>query len=142
MPNIKVKYSVKVKSEAKKLWDIITNLQSWPEWQGTSYIKPFKIGLLKKDSEFIVELNGFKWKLKVIKAQKPKSISWTGHRIGLGCTHSWEFIEENDYTEVVTWEEMHGWLLYFTYPVIKKMLQKYDYNWLIKLKLEAEKLSY
>jgi uncharacterized membrane protein len=83
MPKIKVEYCVEVKASAERLWDILTDVQSWPEWQGTSYIKPVEAGLLKEGSAFIAELGGLKWNLRVVIARRPFSIGWKGRRVGL-----------------------------------------------------------
>lgn len=140
MPLIKVEFSAVVAAKAERLWDIITNVQSWPEWQGTSYIKPDKAGPLKEGSAFVAELGGVKWNLSVTKADMPCSICWEGRILGLNAVHAWEFHEEEGKTRVVTRESMYGWLLFLTYPIIKRRLQKYDDRWLVALKSKAESL--
>lgn len=138
MPMIKVEYSVDVQAGAERLWDILTNIQSWPEWQGTSYIKPAEDGPLKMGSAFTAELGGIRWNIGVIKAIKPGSICWTGRRLGIEAIHEWEFQEEAGKTRVITRESMSGGVIILIYPIIKRKLSKYDYKWLMDLKSKAE----
>jgi hypothetical protein len=140
MPTIEVEFTTDVTAKAERLWDILTDVQSWPEWQGTSYIKAVKAGPLMEGSTFVAELGGIKWNLSVTKAERPFSICWTGRIVGLGCIHAWEFHEEAGKTKAVTKESMFGWLLFLLYPVIKRRLQKYDNKWLADLKSKAESL--
>jgi uncharacterized membrane protein len=138
MPSIKVQYSVDVQAGAERLWDILTDVQSWPEWQGTSYIKSVEAGPLKEGSAFVAELGGIKWNIRVIKANKPLSICWTGKRLGIVAIHEWEFHEEAGKTKAITRESMSGGIIILTYPIIKMRLSKYDYKWLMNLKSKAE----
>ncbi len=141
MPIIKVVFATDAAAKAERLWDILTDIQSWPQWQGTSYIKSDKAGPLKEGSKFVAELGGVKWYLSVLKADKPNNISWEARSLGLSAVHEWEFHEEAGKTSVVTRENMHGWLLFLTYPIIKRRLQKYDDKWLAALKSKAESLQ-
>jgi hypothetical protein len=93
MPTIKVEHSVEVQAKTGRLWDILTKVQSWPEWQGTSYIKPDKAGPLQEGSAFVAELGGIKWNLSVTQAESSHSICSEGRSIGLGCIHACEFHE-------------------------------------------------
>jgi hypothetical protein len=138
MLTAKVEYSVEVQAGAERLWEILTNIQSWPEWHWTSYIKIVKPGPLEPGSVFVAELGGRKWDLSVTRAERPHSICWEGRSAGLGCVHAWEFHEEAGKTKAVTRESMFGWLLFLLYPVIKRRLEKYDDKWLADLKSKAE----
>lgn len=139
MPTIKVEFSVDVKAKAERLWDIITDVKSWPEWQGTSYIKPIPTSPLKDGSTFVVELAGLKWNLTVTKAERPNKVSWIGQRVGLKGIHDWEFIEEGGKTKAITRERMSGWLLLILYPMAKMQAPKAG-KWLTDLKARAEKV--
>ncbi len=138
MPTIKVEYSLDVQAGAEKLWNILTNVQSWPEWHRTSYIRSVESGPLKEGSAFVAELGGIRWNIKVIKANKPFSICWTGRRLGIQAIHDWEFVEEKGKTKAITRESMSGGVLILTYPIVKRRLSKYDYKWLVDLKSKAE----
>ncbi len=138
MPTIKVEYSLDIQAGAEKLWNILTDVQSWPEWHRTSYVRSVESGPLKEGSSFIAELGGIRWNIKVIKANKPFSICWTGRRLGIQAIHDWEFLEEGEKTKAITRESMSGGVLILTYPIVKRRLSKYDHKWLADLKSKAE----
>jgi hypothetical protein len=138
MPKIDVEFSAEVQAGPEKLWDILTNVQSWPEWQGTSYVKPVTSGPLREGSKYIIELGGFKWDITVTIAERPNRVCWMGRRTGIECVHDWEFHEKEGKTGAVTRESMYGWLLFLLYPAIKARLEKYDEKWLSDLKSIAE----
>ena len=140
MPTIRVEFQVEVKAGAERLWDILTDVKSWPEWQVTSYIKPIPAGPLKEGSTFKVKLGGLTWNLTVTEAERPKKVSWLARRTGLNALHEWEFVEKGGTTKAVTRESMSGWMLFLSYPIAKRNLQKADEKWLSDLKSRAEKI--
>ena len=140
MPKMNVEYSLDVQAKAERIWDILTDVQSWTQWLDTSYAKSITPGSLKEGSKFSAELGGIKWNLAVIKAKRPEKICWIGRRFGIKAVHEWEFYEERGKTRVVTRESMSGCILLLTYPVIKARLAKYDEKWLADLKSKAESL--
>jgi len=140
MPSISVEYNAEVQAGAEKLWDILTNVQSWPEWQGTSYIRAVTYGAVEEGFKFTAELGGIKWNLTVIKAERPYRICWKGRRFGIEGVHEWEFLEEEGKTKVLTRERMSGRTLLLLSPIVKSRLAKYDEKWLADLKSKAESL--
>ena len=36
---INIDYSLEVQAKAEKLWEILTDVESWPNWQGTPFVK-------------------------------------------------------------------------------------------------------
>ncbi len=140
MPTIKVEFQVETKAKAEKLWDILADVKSWPEWQVTSYIKPIPTSPVKEGSAFVAELGGMKWNTTVVKAERPNRIAWSAKRLGIKALHEWEFLEEGGKTRAVTRESMSGWMLLLLYPIAKRNLQKIDKKWLADLKARAESL--
>jgi hypothetical protein len=138
MPAISVEFIVDVQTTADKLWDILTDVDSWPQWQGTHFVKLSEPGRIKEGSIFTAELGGLKWDLKVIKAERPHKIVWVGQRLGLKAVHEWEFNETKGKTIVTTRESMAGWILFLTYPMVRKTLSSTDEKWLADLKIRAE----
>jgi uncharacterized protein YndB with AHSA1/START domain len=138
MTKVDVEFSAEIQAGAEKLWDILTDVQSWPGWQGTSYIKPVTPGPLKEGSKYRIELGGFRWDITVTIAERPHRVCWIGRRMGLEGVHDWEFREKDGKTGVITRESMYGWMLFLLYPAIKARLAKYDDKWLADLKSRAE----
>ena len=135
---ISVKFSSEVKAKAEKLWDILIDVESWPSWQGTHFVKLNSPGSMKEGSEFTAELGGVKWDLKVTKAVRPKTIIWVGKGLGLMGVHEWEFEEVEGTTIATTRETMTGWMLFLSYHLVKKRLRSTDEKWLADLKARAE----
>ena len=140
MPTIKVEFQVETKDKAERLWDILADVKSWPEWQVTSYIRPILTSPVKEGSAFVAELGGLKWNLSVVKAERPTKLSWSAQRLGLKALHEWEFFEEGGKTKAVARESMSGWMLFLMYPVAKRKLPRTDEKWLADLKARAESL--
>ncbi|MCX6011533.1 MAG: SRPBCC family protein [Chloroflexi bacterium] len=138
MPTISVEFIADVQATADKLWDILTDVDSWLQWQGTHFVKLSEPSRITEGSNFTVELGGLKWGLKVMKAERPHKIVWVGQRLGLKAVHEWEFNEIEGKTIVTTRESMTGWILFLTYPIVRKTLSSTDGKWLNDLKIRAE----
>lgn len=137
MPTLKVEYRAEVEAPAEKLWDILADVKSWPEWQGTSYIEP-PDGPLQQGSTFVVELGGLRWNTTVTEADRPKRLVWEARRKGLRAIHEWDFVEAGERTTALTRESMSGWMLLFTYWMAQKRLRQYNEKWLNDLKSTVE----
>lgn len=135
---ISVEYSIEVQTRAEKLWDILADVEAWPSWQGTPFVKLSKPGRIAEGSTFAATLSGTKWNLVVMKAERPHKIIWAARRFGLKAVHEWEFKEEIEKTRVTTRENMTGWLLFLTYSIARKRLAAADEKWLADLKTTAE----
>jgi uncharacterized protein YndB with AHSA1/START domain len=135
---VSVEFSTEVQASAEKLWVILTDVEVWPDWQGTTFIKLTKPGSVVEGSAFIATLGGMKWNLVMTKAERPHKIIWAAKRFGLNAIHEWEFKEEAGKTRVTTRENMTGWLLFLTYPIARKRLAAAEEKWLDDLKTAAE----
>lgn len=135
---ISVEYSLEVQAKAEKLWEILTDVESWPSWQGTPFVKVSKPGRITEGSTFVAILGGSKWNLAVTKAERPRKIVWVGRRLGLKGVHEWEFVEDQGKTRVTTRETITGWMLILIYPIVKKRLSHTDGKWLADFKVRAE----
>jgi hypothetical protein len=137
MPTVKAEYRVEVESSAERLWDILADVKSWPEWQGTSYVDP-PAGPLEKGSTFVAELGGHRWDLTVTEADRPSRLVWTGRQMGLKAVHEWEFAEADGRTQVTSRDSVSGWMLLFVHSMVEKKVSETDEQWPAKLKSRAE----
>lgn len=135
---INVEFSLEVNAAAQKIWDILTDVEAWPRWQVTNFVKLSQPGPIKEGSTFVANLGGLKWDVRVIKAERPIQIAWDAQRPGLRGVHGWEFKEANGKTTVITRETMTGWLSVLAFPMVKKSLATTDEKWLADLKIRAE----
>lgn len=140
MRAINVEFSVIVQATADELWDILTAVESWRQWQGTRFVKLTEPGPIREGSIFSVELAGLKWHVRVMKAERPHKIVWAGRRAGLKAVHEWEFNEIDGKTTVTTRESMAGWLLLVAHHTVRKTLSGTDEKWLADLKTRAESM--
>ncbi len=137
---VKVEFQVEVKAKAERLWDILTDVKSWPEWQGTSYIKPIPTSPVNEGATFEVELGGLRWNLTVTEAERPRKVCWTGRRMGMQAIHEWEFIEMEGKTKTVNRESVSGWMLSLLHPIARIKVSKANEKCLADLKARAENL--
>jgi hypothetical protein len=137
MPRVKAEYSAQIASSAERLWDLLADVKSWPEWQGTSYVDP-PVGPLQKGSTFVAELGGHRWHLTVTRADRPQRLSWTGSQTGLEAIHDWEFVETEGKTRAASRDSLSGWMLLFVRRMVERKVSETDEKWLADLKAKAE----
>ena len=135
---IKVEFKLDVNAGAGKLWGLLTDVEGWPNWVDTHFVKPSAPGPIGKGSSFTVELAGMKWDMTVTEAERPNRLAWVGRRPGLTGVHEWEFKESDGKTLAITREVMTGWLVNLAYPFVRKGLSDADEKWLAALKKKAE----
>lgn len=138
MAIVNVDFSSEINAPAEKVWDILVDIESWPEWQGTTYVKPISPLLLREGSVFDVKLGPTKWNVTITKADRPRELVWTGRAPGFNAVHQWEFQEREGKTAAVTREGVSGWLAVPLYFMVRNTLRKLDANWLADLKARAE----
>jgi uncharacterized protein YndB with AHSA1/START domain len=140
MPTVKVEYSTEAESTAERLWEILTDVKAWPEWQGTSYVEP-PAGPLQKGSTFVAELGGHRWNLTVTEADRPRRLVWTGRHMGLEAVHEWEFAQTGGRTRAISRDSVSGWMLLFIHAMVERRVSDTDANWPVRLKFRAERDS-
>ncbi len=137
MPTIRAEYHADVGSTAERLWDILTDVKAWPEWQGTSFVDP-PAASLEKGSTFTAELGGHNWNVTVTEADRPVRLVWAGRQMGLKAVHEWEFAEGGGRTQAISRDTVSGWPLLFARATVEKKVSQHDERWLASLKVKAE----
>jgi uncharacterized protein YndB with AHSA1/START domain len=137
MPTVRADHSVEIASSAERLWDLLADVKSWPEWQGTSYVDP-PLGPLVKGCTFVADLGGHRWNLTVTRADKPQRLSWAGRQTGLEAIHDWEFVEIEGKTGAASIDSVSGWMLLFVRRIVEKKVSETGEKWLAELKAKAE----
>ena len=138
MAIVNVEYSTEIHATADKVWDILTDVEAWPAWQGTSFIELKTPPPIKGGSVFDVKLAGLKWKVTVTKAEKPERFDWIGKALGMNGNHEWDFRENEGKILATTRESVSGWMAIPLYLVARMNAQKLNKQWLADLKTKAE----
>jgi len=138
MALINVELSSEIHAPAEKVWDILVDIESWPEWQGTTYMNPITPLPLRQGSVFETKLSGMKGTITVTKADRPKKLVWSGRSLGVKAVHEWEFQEHEGKTTAVSREHVSGWPAVPLYFMLRSSVPKLHANWLAALKARAE----
>jgi uncharacterized protein YndB with AHSA1/START domain len=138
MCKVSVEFVLDIQAKPEKVWDILADVEAWPKWQGTDFVKLGAPAPIKEGSVFEANLGGMRWNITVTKAERPQRIIWVGKRPGLKGVHEWEFQEREEKTIATTRETMSGWMLIPLYFMARSGLSKTDSKWLADLKVRAE----
>jgi len=140
MVAVNVQYHTEVQSNAEKIWDILADVEAWPKWQGTPFVKLKTPTPMREGSMFEFKIGGVKWKVMVTKAERPQKLAWIAKALGLKGIHEWEFREQEGKTLAVTRESVSGWTIIPLYFVTRMNVRKFDEKWLADLKTRAESI--
>ena len=133
-----VEYNNEIKATADKVWSILADVEAWPKWQGTRFVKMKTPTPVKEGSVFDVKLAGLKWEVTVTKADSPKEFAWIGRALGMKGNHEWEFKQHEGKTLVTTRESVSGWPVITLYLMVRSNLKRLNEKWLADLKTKAE----
>ena len=135
---INVEYSTEIKANPEKIWDILADVEAWPKWQGTPFVRLKTPTPIREGSMFEVKIGGVKWRLAVTKAERPGKLTWIGKALGPKGVHEWEFREHEGKTLAVTRESVSGWTIIPLYFMTRANVRRLDKKWLADLKDRAE----
>lgn len=138
MAIVNVESSTEIQATVDKVWGILADVEAWPKWQVTSFIKVKTPLPIKDGSMFDVKLAGLKWNITTTKAEKPGKFAWIGKALGMQGNHEWEFKEHDGKTSATTRVSVSGWMAIPLYFVARMNAQKLNKKWLANLKTRAE----
>ncbi len=127
-----------VSAPPEVVWDTLTDLSSWPRWMpGVQSVRvdgPLAVGTT------------FEWKAgpgtiksKILEAERPRSVGWEGHTLGITALHAWRMEAQGGGTHVFTEESWAGLLPRVLGKLMCKTVRKALDDWLPALKAEAER---
>ncbi len=135
---VKCGKSITINSNSKNVWEIMTNINNWANWQNE--IKNPKLnGSLKVGSTFDWKTGGAKVHSTLHTVDPVKEFGWTGKTFGMLAIHNWTIKENDGITTVVVEESMEGFLASVLRKSFNKNLEKGMLHWLEQLKKEAER---
>ena len=135
-----VKYSTSslIHAPANKVWEVMTNIESWPQWQ--KEISKTKIkGAIKPGSSFEWKSSGISIHSTLHTVVPASQFGWEGKSLGIFAIHNWTIKEKNGKTEVLMEGSMEGFLAGLFKKSFNKNLEKGMVSWLELLKKECEK---
>ncbi len=135
---VKCRKTMVISADNEKVWNIITSIDNWPNWQ--TDISNAKIdGGLEVGTTFTWKSGGAKIHSILHTVEPYKQIGWTGKTLGIFAIHNWKITINADKTEVTVEESMEGFLAKLLKNTFNKSLENGMLKWLELLKKECEK---
>jgi len=135
---LKARKEVVVAAPLTKVWTVLTEIDSWSEWQPD-------VSFAKLEGKLAVGAI-FRWKAKglditstVQQLEPRRRISWTGRSIGMKAIHIWILKPQDNDTRVITEESLSGWFPQILKIFDRTFLEKSLIRSLQVLKSQAER---
>lgn len=132
------KKEILINATPEKVWQVLTNIESWDEWN-VRIKKPKLEGELNIGNSFTWKTNGSKIKSKIHSFTTNKTLGWQGEAFGASAIHNWYLEPTEIGTKVKVEESMEGWIINFMKKKMNKKLAEDIIYWLEQLKDECEK---
>jgi len=126
-----------VKASIETVWDVLSDLESWPSWN-KSVSKIELKGDVKAGTSFVWVADGSRMISKLEELDRPRRIVWSGRSFGIRAIHVWEFVEKDGATFIRTRESFEGLVVRMFRRPIKRILDKALNQGITALKNEAE----
>ncbi len=124
-------------AKPEKIWQILTNIDEWPQWyKGISATKVN--GPIQKGTSFTWKSGKFKINSILHTVEPFYYFGWTGKALGTTAIHNWILKSTLDGTEVSTLESMEGWVSRLMKGKLQKTLDISLTEWLTALKDRCE----
>jgi hypothetical protein len=137
-----IETEILIQAPAGKVWQILTNFESYPEWN--PFIKSLT-GEPKKGAKIKVVLAGMRFKASVLVFEQHKEFRWSGHLIFPGLfdgTHRFVLIDNGDGTTTFRQSEKFKGLLVVLFGRKSQEKTKAGFESMNRaLKTEAERHS-
>ena len=133
---VKAVSTIDIKASPERVWQILTGVDQWSEWQATVSASHLD-GALKPGTTFTWTNGGAAIKSRIALVQRTERIGWTGTAYKARAIHIWSLQPSpGGGTRVSTSESMDGFLLTIFYS--SRDLAKSHEIWLQALKHRAE----
>ena len=135
---VKCSNTITINASNKKVWDVLTNINNWDNWQ-TDISTPKLNGELKPNSTFDWKAGGAKIHSTLHTIDPFRQIGWTGKTFGMFAIHNWTITEKDGRTVVSVEESLEGFFAKLLKHTFRKSLENGMQKWLDLLKQECEK---
>ena len=131
---------IEVSASPRAVWDVLTDLESWPRWNPDVKSMSLEGGLAKGSV--------FRWRAgpgtitsTIQQVEPPGVVAWTGTTLGIKATHVYRLEPRGEATLVHTEESYEGVLARLLRGSLQKTLEKGLSDGLRYLKAETERRS-
>jgi uncharacterized protein YndB with AHSA1/START domain len=135
---VKCSKSITINADAKKVWTVLTNIDSWASWQ-MDISKPTLNGDLKPETTFDWKTGGVRIHSTLHTVEPYTKFGWTGKTFGMFAIHNWIITEIDGKTIVAVDESMEGFLAGLFKKSFNVNLEKGMQKWLELLKETCER---
>jgi hypothetical protein len=138
---VKIEKRIEIEVPLEIVWEILTDINKWSEWNPN--VKKAKLkGELLSGTSFDWIRDGAKITSTIHTIEPFRLFGWSGKAFGSYGIHNWKLENKNGTTEVISVESMEGLLMNIFRGFMKNNLETYMINWLNSLKREAEDQYY
>ena len=134
---VKCSKQITINASAEKIWEVITNINNWANWQ-TDISQSKLHGELITGSTFDWKTGGARIHSTLHTVEPYRHFGWTGKTFGMFAIHNWTLIENHGKTVVIVDESMDGFLAKLFKSSFNKNLEKGMWHWLELLKKTCE----
>ena len=129
---------IDVAASPEAVWDVLTDLESWPRWNPD--VKSLSLeGGLAKGSVFRWRAGPGTITSTIQQVEPPRVIAWTGTTLGIKATHVYRLEPRGEATLVHTEESYEGLVARVLRRSLQKTLEKGLSDGLRYLKAETER---
>ena len=135
---VKCSMKIIISASGKKVWEVLTDINKWPDWQ--TDIKTAKLnGALKEGTSFDWKTGGAKIHSSLHTVNPYLQFGWTGKTFGMSAIHNWTLTEEDGKTVVEVKESLSGIAASLFKKLFNKNLETGMQHWLELLKTACER---
>ncbi|MCB0666320.1 MAG: SRPBCC family protein [Saprospiraceae bacterium] len=111
--------SIQIRASIDIVWDILTQIDHWPEWQD-NVTEAKLLGMMGEGTRFAWKASGLSFKSQIHTCRPKVMFGWTGRTIGTSAVHNWRF--EGDQVQTTVWveESLQG--------ILPRLFRKYFQN--------------
>ena len=103
------KQNIYIPASPKKVWEVISEINHWPEWQ--SEVTQAEItGEVQEGTVFKWKAGGISFTSKLHTVVESRAIGWTGKTLGTKAVHNWYLETSKEGTTVHVEESLQGLL--------------------------------
>ncbi|GJM27725.1 MAG: hypothetical protein DHS20C17_03600 [Cyclobacteriaceae bacterium] len=135
---VKSHSEIVINAPTEKVWNILTTINDWPNWQTEVTESTLKEDL-KEGVVFKWKAGGLSFTSQIHTIEPKIKLGWTGKTFGASAIHNWFFRGEGEKTTVYVEESLQGVFPKLFKGYFQKNLDNGVKKNLVDLKIESEK---